>query len=408
MRAEINYQELKLNKTSPEPLHMQLSKELHRQIRLLKPNANAKLLSERKLSELLALDRSTTHRAYSELKKAGLLSKGPNKTLCVASDIRRKLRQPFPNIGIVIPERFSDFIDHNQQISMRYLRGIFDRAAELNISTLMVQLPPPDMTEEHMQEFLQSVIGRLSGVIHLGDRKFTDDHPLQQLFEYTEVPQVFISGYPDYSHIGAVVGDSSAGAVSLCEHLRETGHNDIGLVSFLGSPDGQTHPHNFHYECDTRCKTMLECFQRYGLNCPEEWQLYNCGNRRQIKITLEKLQTGNRLPTVFWCINDETAYMTIEALKELGLRVPEDISVVGYDGEGTGAGSTLTTIKLPFYAIGSKSVDLLQEYYEKGMNEENRMVKLPTSLVLGNSLGPATRKPLSSIFNYKEFQEINY
>lgn len=399
MRDEINYQELKLSKTSPEPLHMQLSKELHRQIRLLKPDAKVNLLSERKLSELLTLDRSTTHRAYTELKKAGLLTKGSNKTLCVMSDVRQKLRQPFPSIGIVLPERFSDFIDHNQQISMLYMRGIFDRAAELNISTLMVQLPPPNTSGEHMQEFLRSVIGRLSGVIHLGDRKLTDDLPLQQLFEYTEVPQIFISGYSGYNHIMAVVGDPTAGALALCEHLRETGHDDIGLVSFLGSSDVQSPPHNFYYECGNRAKTMLECFRRYGFNCPDKWQLYNCNNRRQIKTSLEKLLANDHLPSVFWCINDGTAHMTIEVLKELGLQVPGDISVVGYDGETTGEGSTLTTIKLPFYAIGSKSVNMLQEYYEKGINEKNRTVKLSTSLILGGSLATITRKP----FNHKPY-----
>lgn len=390
MRTEINYAELKLNKKSPEPLHMQLSKELHRQIRLLQPNSQANLLSERKLSELLMLDRSTTHRAYVELKKAGLLVKGPNKTLCVAADARQKLRQPFPNIGIVIPERFSDFIDHNQQIPMLYMRGIFDRAAELNISTLMVQLPPYDASESHIREFLDSVIGRLSGVIHLGSRKSPNDQPLLSLLEYTEVPQIFISGYPRYQHIGAVYGDVAIGAQSLCEQLREMGHKHIGVISYMTEASEKPFDHIFCYECNNRTENMLRYFKNYAFVCKDEWQLYDCESKRQIK---EKLQKLEELPTAFWCVNDETARLTVEALVELDLRVPEDISVIGYDGEiAVGMYEGLTTIKLPFYAIGNKSVDLLHEYYENGIDENNRTVKLPTSLILRNTLASAARK----------------
>ncbi len=393
MRTEINYAELKLDKESPEPLHLQLSKELHRQIRLLQPNSRANLLSERKLSDLLVLDRSTTHRAYSELKKAGLLSQGPNKTLCVAADARQKTRLPFPNIGIIIPERFSDFIDRNSQVPMLYMRGIFDRAAELNISTLMVQLPPYDADEKHIRDFLSTVIGRLSGVIHLGHRKSPNDMPMQRLFKHTEVPQIFISGYPEYPHIGAVYGDVATGAQSLCEQLREMGHKSVGIVSFLGNASARMHDSIFCYECSDRVKIMMDYFKIYGFNCRPEWQLYDCEARKQIKAKLQEL---DELPTVFWCINDEAARMTIDALTELGVRVPEDVSVVGFDGETmAGKYDGLTTIKLPFYAIGSKSVDLLHEYYENGINDHNRTVKLPTSLILRNSLMQAARKPAS-------------
>ncbi len=403
MRTEINYAELKLDKESPEPLHLQLSRELHRQIRLLLPNSQANLLSERKLSDLLALDRSTTHRAYSELKKAGLLSQGPNKTLCVAADARQKTRRPFPNIGIIIPERFSDFIDHSQQIPMLYMRGIFDRAAELNISTLMVQLPPYDADENHIRDFLSTVIGRLNGVIHLGHRKSPEDAPLQRLFEYTEVPQIFISGYPEYPHIGSVCGDVGTGARSLCEQLREMGHKDVGIISFFHDAFAKTWNSIFRYESCDRAKNLLDYFNMYGFNCREDWQLYGCDGKEQIKRGLRKLDC---LPTVFWCIDDEIARMTIEALTELGVRVPEDVSVVGFDGETmAGKYDGLTTVKLPFYAIGSKSVDLLHEYYENGISDDNRMIRLPTSLILRNSLAQASRKPALSIYKSKSHKE---
>ena len=395
--ADIDYCQLKLDKNAAEPLHLQLNRELSRQMRGLPPNCEVKLLSERKLSELLRLDRSTTHRAYSELKKARLIEMRSNRSLYVARDVRRKLQQPFPNIGIVIPERFSEFIDHNQQIPMYYLKGIFDQTGDSNISTIMLQLPPVDAPEDYIQQYLQEVVGRLNGVIHLGDRGYPNDPPLEMLFECTTVPQIFISGFSRRPHIGMIYGDIISGGQSLCEQLRELGHRRVGIISFFSKMEQLNFKRHFYYECFNRIEKMLAIFQEYEMVCRPEWQLYLDRDLPSIGRRLSELQKNNLLPTAFWCVNDVTARETIRALNALGFRVPEDISVIGFDGENfNGQEPELTTIKLPFYAIGSRAVRLLQEYNESGISRSNREVKLPTSLVMCRTLGPAASRSLRS------------
>ena len=97
------------------------------------------------------------------------------------------------------------------------------------------------------------------------------------------------------------------------------------------------------------------------------------------------MKEGN-LPTVYWCVNDETAHWTIDALTELGLKVPGDISVIGYDGVSITSEENLTTISLPVYGIGCKALNLLLDYYENGKTEQNSHVEIATSLVVKKTL----------------------
>ena len=64
---EINYQNLRPDRNSPEPLHIQLKDALVREIRTLPPNRDFPLKSERELAQLLKLSRPTPQRAYGEL-----------------------------------------------------------------------------------------------------------------------------------------------------------------------------------------------------------------------------------------------------------------------------------------------------------------------------------------------------
>ena len=139
---EINYQNLRPDRNSPEPLHMQLKNALVREIRALPPNRQFSLKSERELAQLLNLCRPTAHRAYAELEKEGLVRRHPDKSLSVCSDARKRLQPPFPTLGLIVPTKFSQFLNRSVHSVRPYLAGIFDRASELNLSTNIIQLPP--------------------------------------------------------------------------------------------------------------------------------------------------------------------------------------------------------------------------------------------------------------------------
>jgi LacI family transcriptional regulator len=67
-------------------------------------------------------------------------------------------------------------------------------------------------------------------------------------------------------------------------------------------------------------------------------------------------------PTAIFCANDRTAWGAYQALESLGLQVPRDVSIVGFDNQETLAPylrPALTTVELPFVAMGRRAVDIL-------------------------------------------------
>jgi DNA-binding LacI/PurR family transcriptional regulator len=90
--------------------------------------------------------------------------------------------------------------------------------------------------------------------------------------------------------------------------------------------------------------------------------------------------------------NDDTAIGVIRALREAELRVPEDVSVAGFDGTKVGAYFTprLTTIEVPLQEIGARSVELLQQLIaaRQGRAAQPESVILPVKLRVGDSTGP--------------------
>ena len=93
MRQQLKYTEISLNKENSEPLYLQLAGALRRQIGMTCLNSNERMISERRLSEQLGVDRTTVSKAYCELLKEGLLTRRTSKTLCISSESRRKLSQ---------------------------------------------------------------------------------------------------------------------------------------------------------------------------------------------------------------------------------------------------------------------------------------------------------------------------
>jgi LacI family transcriptional regulator len=94
-------------------------------------------------------------------------------------------------------------------------------------------------------------------------------------------------------------------------------------------------------------------------------------------------------PTAIFAFNDNMAIGTMQAARQLGLEVPRDLSVVGFDAlDGSKIVTpTLTTIRQPLEEMGRLAVRLLLSVME-GQRSEAMRVELATALVLGESAAP--------------------
>ena len=115
------------------------------------------------------------------------------------------------------------------------------------------------------------------------------------------------------------------------------------------------------------------------------WQL-NSG----YDATLALMQL-KRPPSAIFCGNDRMAIGCYEALKQLGLRIPGDVSVIGFDDDDIASQimPKLTTLKFPRHRMGAWAAErAVQTAAERG--ESHRVVKIECSLVERESVAPAT------------------
>ncbi len=376
----VSFAHYTLDHNADKPLHLQLKEELLRQLRALPANGEYRLPSERSVVELFQINRSTVHRAYAELLNSDLVCRNPDKSLSVASGARKRLQGAFPMIGLLIPCRFSDYVEMRGQRSFQYIKGIIDRAEERQVSILTLQLPHRNASAEIVQRFIDERCAMLTGLIHLGVRSNVGDRALDSVLNYQGIPQIFISGQAELPHIGSVCSSPESGALKLAAVMKKLGMSRFGMVF----RDDYQELH-FKYAASLRAPLIKKVLTEAGMELVEQWYTTQKSDDIFDPSTLPELKD---LPDLIWCSSDTLAAGLTDHLRSSGIRVPEDVSVVGFNGffAENSIEEQIATITHPFYQLGSKAVDLLLEYFEHGLNENNTHVVLDTGLFEGTTL----------------------
>ncbi len=159
---------------------------------------------------------------------------------------------------------------------------------------------------------------RVDGVIIIGKPK---QEYLKMLYQYKQIPMVFLDFYDDEMICDSVVSASYIGGYQLTQHLIEKGHRKIAYVGTLKYTESITDRY-FGY-----CKALLES----NLEVRKDWVIPDRDMSKGMIGLDYAFQLPHEMPTAFVCNNDVTAYALIQTLEKSGYRVPEDVSVVGYD-----------------------------------------------------------------------------
>lgn len=203
----------------------------------------------------------------------------------------------------------------------------------------------------------------------------SDDAYLRSL-ESSAVPVVLINHYAEGKRLSAVRGDNYFGARAAAEHLVGLGHRRIAFLS--GDPlSGQS---------TERQRAYSDVMREAGL--PERVVHANFLQRRAFEVTRELLE-GPNPPTAVFAANDYSAYGAIDAVKDAGLRVPDDVSVVGFDDVPASAQMhpALTTVRHPFHDLGVEAAKLLLDLLA-GRAEPGTVRELPSTLIVRASTAP--------------------
>ncbi len=168
------------------------------------------------------------------------------------------------------------------------------------------------------------------------------------------VPMVFIDVHtPSVSNLPRVIGDDAAGGAMAARHLIELGHRSIGFIGdAVEGPFGFTSSHD-------RERGFRDELATAGIEVPTEWIGHGAHGRYEARDLAHRILTGDRRPTAMFTASDTQAFGVIAAAREIGLHVPDDLSVVGYDDIEAADYVGLTTIRQQLFESGRRGAEIL-------------------------------------------------
>lgn len=217
------------------------------------------------------------------------------------------------NIGILISERF---LVKYESFYWQMYQAVATRATAEECFTMLEIIGKAEEESSRMPKLVQE--RKVDGIIVIG--KMMDAY-LQHLNTEAGIPVIYLDYYNGREASDSVISNSYYGTYELTYYLYRMGHRKIAYVGTLLAMESITDRY-FGYQ-----KALLEL----GLEQKKEWVL----DDRHIETgeidTVNMLQIPKDMPTAFVCNCDLTASFLIKKLKDNGYRVPEDISVVGFD-----------------------------------------------------------------------------
>ncbi len=209
-------------------------------------------------------------------------------------------------------------------------------------------------------------------------------------FHGLPVPVVTVSGHRQVRGVVNVVLDHQRAARLALEHLRRLGHRRIAFIK------GQA----FSSDTEVRWKAICDACAHLGLGLDPglKVQLEGDSSSPELGYQVTQALLARRKPfTALFAFNDVSAVGAIRALRDAGLRVPEDVSVVGFDDIQSAAfhNPALTTVRQPLRKMGEIAATTVLGRICNGRASYPKMIAVAPELVIRESTGPAPNEQVT-------------
>ncbi len=264
-------------------------------------------------------------------------------------------------IGLVMPD-----VEHPYSIEI--MKGV-NRAITESPFDLLVYTTGnvrKDAAANHERRFVAQLNNSITdGVIIVAsaNSNFFQDKPIVSVDPHTLNPN-----FP------SIYGTNYAGAMEAMEYLLELGHRRIGFIA--GRPELES--------AQQRLLGYTEALRKWGVMVDESLVANGDFSMPVSILAARQLLTLADRPTAIFAANDQSAIGVYEAARELNLRIPEDLSVVGFDNITEANYINLTTVDQFLSEMGSKATRMLI----KIINDEpleNRIHQIRTKLIVRGS-----------------------
>lgn len=261
----------------------------------------------------------------------------------VPNSAGRSLRlQRTDAVGVIYAPSFSELFGN--VFYARIMEGLAETFSEAGLDLVLGNRRDADGMPSIVRQGKVDALVVLAGVFTAADYEVLRNCPL---------PLCIVDGYVRSFESDSLTSDGFGGGQQVAEHLHLHGHRNV-LMTAYRSP---------LYNIEQRIAGFFSGLRTCGLEVREEESLLRVDHDDEAARTLLKLLESKNPPTAVFAVNDTMALHLMDALEAAGRKVPDDVSVVGFDDDPAAARSRppLTTVGLRKRDIGAVSAKLVLE-----------------------------------------------
>lgn len=266
----------------------------------------------------------------------------------------------------------------HSDVAARVLNGILDEADKQNYSVQVLRIS----TGNSESVIKRCVELRPAGVmgLYVGAEILEQ---LQQEMSRFHIPVAVLDSTPPVAGSSRILSNDIEGCRQAIGHLTELGHQRIAFIG--GNPES--------IAGKLRAQGYQTAMAEHGLPIPPDYQQVGFWESEIVEQCVRRLFDRSDSPTAIFCADDKTAMVACRALRERGLHVPGDVSLIGFADLTMAFYSDppLTTVSQPFQEMGRRAVRRLfavSQEWQTTTSASYYEELLPTRLIIRRSTGP--------------------
>ena len=252
------------------------------------------------------------------------------------------------NIGVTIPIMEHVLLDN---YITQVLGGITDIAQQANYRITLI---PFDPYGKELSEFVKWARSKIyDGLIMI--KTIVEDKRIEKLAE-CGFPFVLLNHKLRRGNVNFVDSRNVTGAKMAVDYIYQKGHRQIAFVA------GNLEESNAR----DRLRGFREAIRLHRLDEHEEWIIPGWFDQQAAYVESQRLFDSNSSPSAIFCADDYMAIGVMQRIHEMGLRIPDDVAVIGFDDIEPAAyiNPSLTTIRQPLLEMGKEAVRILLHLIE--------------------------------------------
>jgi len=286
-------------------------------------------------------------------------------------------------IGVVVP------FFTRPSVSER-LEGVVSVLSNSHYDLVIHDIETPKQRSVGFKEILRKE--RIDGVLIISMPILEEDIPY---LRQSPVPVVFIDRkHPDLADFDSLAIDDVEGGYKATRHLIELGHQKIGFIGDITevlippNSDARLPKDLFKFTSSRdRYNGYKKAMSEAGLVVRDDYYGEDQHGHKEAKDLAMHILDQEDPPTAIFAASDSQAFGVIQAARVLGIKVPQDLSVIGFDDIQAAEFMELTTIRQLLFESGRTGVEMLLGAMNGGRREKENIM-LPTELVIRSTTAP--------------------